>query len=367
MNRLLSYLASALGALGILLGLLADVREPRGLVFGIAALAAFGTRPSLLFGALALVGGMATVPLVGPVGVAWMPLVGMVLAGLALGFLGRELDTHLALFRTDRLRPLLVALAAGALALTLVLPDPLVRLAAADGSPLSFDAILVDPSTALRILRPIPALVSHGGPLSDLELFALPLSLVIAMAALATWALGDGVDRVLRFATLATAALAGVVAVVALGELLFGSVALDAAALRRTLTFHGSATGPLLDLSTPPEAALALWSRPWVDGLRLVAALLLAGAVLWPRVTTTATELLERGAPEPWLPLALAAAVVALPFFAPPMALAGGVALGLGALVAGRRADPSAMAPRLALTLILVVWIWGAIATTPVS
>lgn len=364
MNRVAQIVAVALAVLGGVLAVLADPRDPRGLVFAVAALAAFGKRPSVLFGALALVGGLSAVPWPGPAVIDPLALVGLGLSGLALGLLGRELDRHLDLFRGERLRPVLVALAALGLALAWFLPDPAARLAGPDGAPLSFDALMVDPSTAFRLLRPLPAVVHHTSPLGDLRPLALVLSLVVAFAALAHWALGRGVDRVLRIAVLAAAALTGLVAALGLVDLLTGSVALDKEQVRQALTLKGSASGPLLDLALPAEAALRPWSRPWVDGLRLVAALLLAGAALWPAPSPKAETESEPG---PWLPLALAAAVAALPFSTPPMALASGVVLGLGALVAGRRGASTALAPRIALAALTVVWIWGAIATTALS
>jgi len=356
-----SIVALVLAALGAVLCVLADPTSLTVWTLCAATLAALGSRPGVLFGALTLVAGLAVQPAALPL-IAPMALIGALLAGAALGLLGRELERHIDLLARDH-RAVLVALAALLLLLTLVMPDPHVRLASG-GMPAMFDALTIDTPSATRLWRPIPALVTYLSPLADLEPLALILSGIVAFAAMAHAALALPLDRAFQWVVRGTALLTVVVALVALLDLLAGSVTLDLEALRQTMTHQASTAGPLLDLAAPPDVALAWWSRPLVDGLRLVAALLLAYAPFMNARSETATTTLAQ---RPWLTLALAAAVVALPFMPVPMALAGGIALGLGALVAGRTGTSADLAPRLALVMVLVLWVWSAIARTPLG
>jgi len=356
----LALVTVALALVGGALGLAADGTAFAAPLFAAAALAAVGTAPAWLFGALALVAGATTVP--SDLGLALGPaLVGALLAGVAMGLLGRELDRHLAaLVEADRLH--LIVLAALALAATLVLPDGPLHLVAPEGGPLSIDALLADPGTGVRLLRPLPAIVDAASPLGDLQPLALVLAGVTAFAAAAMSALGAPVDRILRVVATVTAGLAALVALVAIVDLLVGEVALDPVALAHRWSLEGRAA--VLDVAAPESAGLALWSRPMIDGLRLVAALLLLAALRAPlgRRAAPATRVPPLG----WLAAALAAALVATAFVAVPMALAGGAVLGCGALVVGRTDPSSTLLVRVALALVLVLWVWGAVAGPPV-
>lgn len=350
--RLVATLVLALGGLG--LGLASDASDLRTVLLCAAAIAALGTRPGLLFGALTLVSGVGVAPAAVPL-FAPLAVVGSALAGVALGLLGRELERHIDVFARDH-RALMIALAALVLALTFILPDPPARLVL-DGAPAMFDALAIDPATATRLWRPIPALIAYGGPLEGLEPVIIVFAGIVVFAGLAHAALRRD-PREVAIAAWVTAGAAAVVALLALFDLVFGSITLDAAALRQELSLSASASGPLLDLATPASADLALWSRPLVDGLRLVAAFVLGAAPFVKERSQTSAD-------HPWLLLALAAAVLALPLVPLPMALAGGVMLGVGALVAGRTGKASDLAPRVALVLVMVLWIWGAIARAP--
>ncbi|MCC6620842.1 MAG: hypothetical protein IT385_06285 [Deltaproteobacteria bacterium] len=345
-------------AVGLVVGVLADPLAPRAPLFAAATLAALGTRPAHLFAALTLAAGIGTLPTPLPSGTL-AGVIGGLGAGLALGLLGRAIASSRLVESLGRTT--VIALAALGLALTLMLPDGPVRLAGPDG-PLHFDALLVDPATASRVLLPIPAIIERAAPLSDLEPLVLLLAALTAVAALAMTALRAPVDVILRAVARGTAAVAILVSFMALAELAMGSVTLDAAALRQDLSLLGRA--PVIDLATPPEAALALWSRPMVDGLRLIAALLLFAATLTPRPA----PVVPRDLPAlSWLALALAIAALSLLVVAPPLALAGGLAVGLGALLVGRLDPRGDQVVRLALLLMLALWVWGAIAAPPIA
>ncbi len=178
---LFTYVPLGLAAIGATLGPLADAHATQAPCFALAAIVAIGARPALLFAALAVVAGLGTPPSAEAFGLS-AAMLGALGAGAALGLLGRELDLHARLDRPAE-RPLIVALAAIGLALTLMIPDPPTRLAAA-GAPLFFDALMVDPGTASRVFVPIPAIIDHASPLADLQPLLLVLTAITAFASL---------------------------------------------------------------------------------------------------------------------------------------------------------------------------------------
>jgi len=357
-----SAVTPALVALvALVLGLVADPHAARTPLFAAATLAALGTRPALVFAALALVAGVGTAPSAAAAG-AFSPLAGAVLAGAALGLLGRAIAA--ARLPETLGATTTLALAALGLALTFLVPDGPVHLAGPTG-PLTFDALLVDPGTASRVLVPIPAIIAHASPLADLASFTLVLAAVVAVAALGMAALAAPPDAILRAVARGVAALAILVSFMALSELALGAVALDGPALREALSLAGRA--PIVDLAVPPEADLALWSRPMVDGLRLIAALLLFGATLPPR-PITASPASPRALPAlAWLALALALGELALLVVTPPLALASGLIVGRGALVVARIDARGERVVGLALLVVLALWVWGALAAPPIT
>lgn len=364
--------ALVLAAIGAVLGL---PYAPGGatLAFVVATVASFGTRAGLAAGALALIAGAG----VAPVAVAFGPfeVAGAALGGLALGLLLREGER---LF--EGLSPALIgALAALTLAFTLVVPSESVRLATAEGAPLSLPALIVDAASMTRVATTVPAELTLAAP-STLT----TLALVAALAA-ALFLLGAR-TRQLQTVTWRVTAVAGALGVVAgLAGLvqLMGSAALDAEVMRHAYDLRASVSGSVLDLVVPPVAELRLWSRPFVDGLRLVPAVFLAGLAMRNLLVLRATPLIKAEVVRAhltdetalpllgswtWLmPLALASAglaAAALGFgggagalSGAALALIGGMALGLGALVASRFDPTLDLAPRVALVAVAVLWV----------
>lgn len=345
--------------LGLWLALPHQVGGP-ALVFAIASIFAAGTPLGVALGALTTLAGLATVPVPAPT--APLFTIGAALAGVGLGLFARELDRVGALLRSPLALATLLAVIVG---VTLALPDTRVLLAAPDGQPLMLPAIVFDGATFTRLSVDLPAVLAlstPGGSLPAIALTALAIAAVILSIARLR---GGGEARLVRGAwelTTLAAALAALVGLLGLlqGLGLFGEVALSSELLRQRYDLALSHQGGVLDLVAPPFAELALWSRPWVDGLRLLAASALLALTLrelratrapasTPLPPTPPTP--ETSRPSRLVPLALAAAAAGTALIAaqrglsgPALALLGGLVLGAGALVA-LRLEPRAPHP----------------------
>lgn len=371
--------ALVMAAVGAAIGL---PHAPGGatLAFLVATLASFGTRTGLAAGALALIAGVG----VAPVAIAFSPfeIAGAALGGLALGLLLREGER---LF--EGLPPALIgALAALVLAFTLVIPSESVRLATTEGAPLFLPALIVDAASMTRVATTVPAEIDLAAPSA-----LITVALAAALAA-ALFLLGAR-TRKLQVVTWRIAAVGGALGVVAgLAGLvqLMGSATLDTETMRHAYDLRASLGGSVLDLVVPPVAELRLWSRPFIDGLRLVPAVFLAGLAVRNLLVLRATPLIKAevradhaggaaglitgdgeapllGSWTPLMPLALAAAGLAAAALGlgsgagalsgAALALIGGMALGLGALVASRFDPTLDLAPRVALVAVAVLWV----------
>ncbi len=171
----LALAALLLTATGAALGL---PYAPGGatLVFAVAALGAFGTRAGVLLGALALIAGLATVPVSQPTLI--LPAIGTGLAGLGLGLLGRELDRLARALPSVLVSGALIAVVAAA---TLSLPGAPVLLANGDGTPLALPALVVDGGSFMRVATEVPAFITHPSPGGNLSLIALLATLLSAL------------------------------------------------------------------------------------------------------------------------------------------------------------------------------------------
>lgn len=392
----LALAALVLTATGAVLGL---PYAPGGatLVFVVAALGAFGTRAGVLLGALALVAGLGTVPVYQPT--LMLPAIGMGLAGLGLGLLGRELDRLARVLPSTLVAGALIAVVAAA---TMALPEGRVLLADGAGAPLALPALWVDGSSFLRVATEIPAYVTRPNPGGSLSAIALLATLLAALLIVIVHLRGGdpsspsaGEARVPareRRAAWELAALAGalalIVALLGLGQLAFdmGPSALEPEAWRNALDLAGSRDGAVIDLAVPPSMGLRLWSRPWIDGLRLLPAL----GLLWLAVRELRAKTPVRVASfaphglSPLTPCALAVTAAGTALIAAahglqgaPLALIAGLVLGLGAVVAGRtwtevpsalgvvEVGPAvpALAPLLALAGSAFVWVFAWLVT----
>ncbi len=298
-----------------------------------------------------------------------MPAVGMGLAGIGLGLLPRELDRY-----TRALSPLVLgALLVVVLALTLMIPAPEVLLATPSGDPLAFPSIVVDGATFLRTWVAIPAYVPLPNPAGSFGSIAAMAALIAALLLTIVQLRGRAANEATaawQVAALA-AGLGGLFALIGLGQLVLGSTELDPELVRHSLALTGSRDGSLLDLAVP-AAELRLWSRPWVDGLRLLPSLGLVWLALRelrrptleePTEVTDASALTPAALALTGLGTALVAAVNGL--HGASLALLGGLALGLGALVAMRLSAPEAarFGPRLGLLASAVVWVYAWLVT----
>ncbi len=368
MNRLFALIALVLAAAGGALGL---VHAPGGpvLVFVLATLAALGTRAGIVLGALALIGGLATAPGYQPTLI--LPALGMGLAGLGLGLLGRDLDRYARAFSPLVLGALLVVV----LVSTLAIPSHEVLLAAPSGEPLGLPGVVVDGATFLRTWTAIPAQVSLANPTGSLGSIAAVAGLVAALLLTIVHLRGNAQNEASAAwqVTVLAAGLGATFALVGFGQLVIGSVDLDPDLVQRSLALAASRDGSLVELALP-AAELRLWSRPWVDGLRLLPAmgLLLLALRELRRLKPTAEPIQETPTvvtdASPFTPIALALTALGTALVAAanglhgaPLALIGGLALGLGALVAQRLSAPetSGFGPRLGLLASALVWVYA--------
>jgi hypothetical protein len=257
-----------LAAAGLALGLPAAPTGP-ALVLGLAALVALPTRATLPLGALALIGGLGAH---GPSELIAVDFLLPVGTGLALGLLSRVLARDLDALLRGR-HELAGALVALGLGLILALPLPHVALAAVDGGPLLLPALLGDGATMIRTVWPVPAFVAPGDSL--LNDFATVLAALSALFLLATH-FAPATSKALtptNAARLGVLAGALGVAVGVAGLLsLAAPPALEASQLRAALDLAASRDGVVLDVNLPPYA-LELASRPFLDGLRILAGL----------------------------------------------------------------------------------------------
>lgn len=348
MSQRLRVIASAV-MIGLGLWLALPHQPGSGIwVFALASLVAVGTRLGLALAALALLAGLAAEPVEQALGS--LNGAAMALSGVGLGLLARELER----LHTRLESPLVLgALLAIVLSLTLALPDGSVTLATAEGGVMSLPAMVVDGASFMRRQVELPALVELAAPVGSSSAIALTAALlaviVLVIAHLRHADAHDG-SRHLRRGAWELAALAAglalVTAVLGLAQLLglFGPVALDPEGLRRGFDLAASPDGGVLDLAVPASAELRLWSRPWVDGLRLLAAVSLVALAI--------RQLLRSPTPDVSLPgistrpelsslpyVALASTTGATAFIAAanglegaPLALLAGLVLGVGTL-----------------------------------
>ncbi len=343
--NLLSLVGLALAATGLALGL--DHLSGPALPLAIATALAVPTRATPILGALTLIAGLGSSPqllasptdLILPVG-----------TGLALGLLARHVasDSH---FRGRH--DLAGGLAALVLGLVLALPLPHLSLAAADGSPLTLPAILGDGGTMVRTSWPIDAFIEAPGSL--LTSLAAVSSLLVAVVLFATHiAPSKRLSPALSARLGVIAGALGVAAGLAGLLSLLSPPALSADTLRQTFDLAASRDGAVLALDLPPYT-LALSSRPFIDGLRILAGLTLLVIFIVRRQPAAPVK-----APSPGLALylALALGVVALVgttttaagFSGAPLMVLGGLTLIVGATVSTLRlAREAPTAPRIAL------------------
>ncbi|MCB9734632.1 MAG: hypothetical protein H6745_18775 [Deltaproteobacteria bacterium] len=336
-------------------------------VLGGAAVVAIGTELAAVLAGLALLAGLAA-PVTALAPLPWWTLAA---GALALGGAACVAAPRLAaLVGPGGRQDAGAAVLAVGLALAMLLPDAVVRLAG-DGAPALFHAVIRDATTGARFSTWQGVLVAHDGAGAGLTGALLVAALVAGFALLAARASGHERTRraawTLAFVVGAAGALLGLVG---LAELAVGSVAPpDADALRQHWSLYG---GPLLAVErvdVPAGLSLAAWSRPMVDGVRLLLGALLAAvafrAVRQPIVTASGPKPTPAAAPE--LPLALALSVAAA-LLAPTAGLAlllgAGALMLLAALVVGRWSAPDAPSPTYAVLFAVVLGVaaWTAAA-----
>lgn len=364
----LGLAALVLAGLGAALGMPYAPGGPT-LAFGVATLAALGTRGGVALGALALLAGLGTPP--APLATLAMPAVGTALAGLGLGLVIRELE-RLRAVPSNTLGGAVLALVG---ALAAVLPDGRALLATPDGAPLALPALVVDGPSFATLPLSLPGAVALDSTPGWLRLAAFAFAVLAAVAlVVAHLRQGERAERsAWRLATVA--AVLGIAIGIAGVAQLLGSVDLDAQGLRQAYDLAASRDGAVLELTVPASAELRLWSRPWVDGLRLLP----AAALLW-----LALRQRERHASHlqpahgPLLPIALAATALGAALIAgthglagAPLALVAGLVLAAGALLSGRfspaapgaptgpHSGAPALAPGLALVGAAFCWIYA--------
>jgi len=366
----LGLAALVLAALGAVLGLPWAPGGPT-LAFVAAALAALGTRAGVALGALALLAGLGTPPVAMPT--LAMPAAGTALAGLGLGLVARELE-RLRVLPSNTLVGAVLALL---VALAVALPDGRALLAASDGAPLTLSAIIVDGPSFTTLPRTLPAELALASTPDWLRIAAFAASgLALAGLIVAHLRRSERATRTAWRLGLMAAALGVVVGLVGLVQLL-GSVDLDAQALRHAYDLAGSREGAVLELTVPAAAELRLWSRPWVDGLRLLP----AAVLLWLALRQRERDL-TRPQPTfgPLLPVALAATALGAALVATahglsgaPLALIAGLVLAAGALLSARTwttgavasapSEAPALAPNLALVGAAACWAYAWLVT----
>lgn len=377
--RLQSALAVLFALLGAALGMSRDLGAAAPLALALATLVAFDTPLALVLGGLAFAAGLGTLPL----DAARAPMIdaflGTALIGFALGALARAFARHLPALVQGSRRVEFAAFLAAILALGFLMPDGRAHLADAHGALLSWPATVGDPETLARAPIGLEMVVNLARPAALLTDLMVPLALLAGFLLVAFR--GPRGARLASRVALIAAILAVGASLVGLAELLFMHPTLDPVAVQRAFDLRASGTGTLIALGPVPDAAFSLWSRPLVDPIRLITAICLLltllpllrpapekssvhqassaarsaksladAALLVPPSATGAT----------FVVLALALAMLANVFSAVPHeALAAGLFLGVGALVAGLYGTSSDRLPRYALAATGLVWIWG--------
>lgn len=334
----------ALAALALAVGALSG--DPTGghAVLAGGAVLGFGGVGALWLAAFAVLVALGTPPDVAAPLPWWLAAPG----ALALGALTRAAEPAARYLIAPSRRVAAATLLASLLAITLLLSDGYALLADPSGGTLAFDAILRDGLTAGRSAVSLPALVPHTQPGHVLG-GVIALFAGVAAFGLLAWRASDRAELARPAWLLAALAggLAALFALTGLLELLVGAVALpDAEALRAQLTFEAGLEASLERVSAPPTAALALWSRPVIDGVRLLlgAALVLLAlrGLRGPADSSAASAVALRAVAPRWAPLAAALCAAMAPFSPLPiaLALAATATLVVGALVAGRLGAP---------------------------
>lgn len=335
-------LALLLTAAGLALGLGASFTSA-ALPLGLGAFLALGTRAAPVLGALTLIAGLGTAP--SPVIPTILELSTSVVLGVGLGLAGRWLAAHASITHGPLVLAGLLALLVGLLHLV---PSPSLMLAQA-GDPLVTQAIMGDGPSSMRVLWPISAF-SAGTPNPLAPLLWFGLALAVACFAFHQRST-DARTRHLEHVILAFGALVAIAGILGLAGL-FASGSIDAEVFRHDLDLAAERATALAAPTVTHE--LALWSRPFVDGLTLVSGLALVLLALSSKRRLPAPE---QPAQTSTLPLmATNALVIAAFLFALThgpdgdalLALAGGVA-GLGALVSSFDAKARLMSPLLVM------------------
>ena len=354
-------IALVLAGLGAASGLPWSAGGPT-LVLVCATLAALGPEVGVALGALALVAGVGTMPVATPT--LLVPAVGAGLAGLALGLLGRELDRL-----KGALSPLVgAALMALVAAAALALPSLAPWLASPDGGLLTGRALFIDGPSFTRLALDTPL---RGEPMTATPAtIAAVAAVAAAVLALFAQQRDDARPRRWAWGALSIAgALGFAAALIGVLDLLATAPELDRETLRRGLDFTHARDGGVLDVLPPAAAELRLWSRPWVDGLRLVpSALLLLMAFRASRVPLNKPARLATPTLSGLPFAAFAAAAAGTAFYAAThgisgssLAMVAGLALGLSSLVAARAWNDGAIAlsPLLGLAGAALLWVYA--------
>lgn len=335
-------LALLLTAAGLALGLGASLTSA-ALPLGLGAFLALGTRAAPVLGALSLIAGLGTAP--SPVMPTTLELLSSLVLGVGLGLAGRWLAAHASITHSPLVLAGLLALLVGFIHLA---PPPALMLAQA-GDPLVTQAIMGDGPSSMRVLWPVAAFsAGTSSPLAPL----LWLGLALAVACFAFHQRpNDPRTRHLEHIILAFGALVALAGVIGLVGL-FASSTLDAEVFRHDLDLAAERATALAAPAVPHE--LALWSRPFIDGLTLVSGLALVLLGLSSKRRLPAPE---EPAHTSTLPLIVTGALVIAAFLLALthgldgealLALAGGVAA-LGALVSSFDPKARLMSPLLVL------------------
>lgn len=338
-------IALALTVAGLALGLGASLTSP-ALALGLGALLALGTRAAPVLGALTLIAGLGTAP--GPLMPTALELLTSAALGLGLGLTGRWLAAHASITHGPLVLAGLLALLVGLLHL---MPPPALMLADS-GDPLMTQAVMGDGPSSMRVLWPVAAFTA-GAPNALAPLLWLGLAVAVACFAFHQRPV-DPRKHHLEHVIMAFGALVAIAGVLGLVGL-FGSGTLDAEVFRHDLDLAAERATALAASPVPYE--LALWSRPFVDGLTLFSglALVLLG-LLSKRRLPAPTEPAHTAS----LPLVGTNAIVIASFlFALThgldgealLALAGAVA-GLGALVSSYDPKARLMSPLLVMAAV---------------
>lgn len=334
-------LALVLTAAGLALGLSASLTSA-ALPLALGALLALGTRAAPVLGALTLIVGLGTAP--SPVMPTILELLTGVVLGLGLGLAGRWLAVHASLTHGPLVLAGLLGLLVGLLHL---MPSPSLMLAQA-GDPLVTQAIMGDGPSSMRVLWPVAAF-SAGIPNPLAPLLWLGLALAVACFAFHQRP-ADPRVRHLEHVILGFGALVAIAGVLGLAGL-FASGSIDAEVFRHDLDLAAERATALAAPAVPHQ--LALWSRPFIDGLTLVSGLALILLALSSKRRLPAPE---QPAHTSTLPLmATNALVIAAFLFALTHGLDGEALLALAGAVAGFGALVSSYDPKARLMSPLLV------------